>query len=174
MQVLVLHKKRIAVLSLLVALALATNYMLFPFWNVKLMDFLIFTAGFLLGPIYGAAAGVLVWLVYGTLNPLGFNLFVLAVVAPLETLYGIGGGLLRKWGISPTKAAMIGLVATFTYDFVTNGLTGIIFYKDFLLGLKVGAPFALVHEMANAVIFATLAGLLYPRLQTMAIVKELS
>lgn len=168
-----MQKKKIALLSLLIALTLATNYLLFPFWNVKLMDFLIFTAGFLLGPIYGAAAGILVWLVYGTLNPLGFNLFVLAMVAPLESLYGIGGGLLRKYGISPVKAALVGLFVTLIYDVVTNGVTGLLFYGgDFILGLEVGAPFALVHEMANVLIFATLTGLVYPRLRSIAIIKE--
>lgn len=167
------HKEKIALLSLLVALALATNYVLFPFWNVKLMDFLIFTAGFLLGPVYGAAAGVLVWMVYGTLNPLGFSLFVLAMVAPLEGLYGIGGGLLRRYGISPIRAALVGLLVTLVYDVVTNGLTGLLFYGgDFILGLKVGAPFALVHEMANVPIFAILTGLLYPRLRAISMVKE--
>ncbi len=167
------QKEKVALLSLLIALALATNYLLFPFWNVKLMDFLVFTAGFLLGPIYGAAAGILVWLVYGTLNPLGFNLFVLAMVAPLESLYGIGGGLLRRYGISPIRAALIGLIATLAYDVVTNGLTGLLFYGgDFILGLKVGAPFAFVHEMANVLIFATLTALLYPRLQAIAMIKE--
>lgn len=173
MQRLSSQKKKIALLSLLIALALATNYMLFPFWNVKLMDFLIFTAGFMLGPVYGAAAGILVWLVYGTLNPLGFNLFVLAMVAPLESLYGIAGGLLRKYGISPIRAAVAALLVTLIYDVTTNGLTGFLFYGgDFILGLKVGAPFALVHEMANILIFATLTGLLYSRLQAIAIIKE--
>lgn len=160
------EKKKVAMLSLLVALALATNYILFPLWNVKLMDFFVFTAGCLLGPLYGAAAGILVWLVYGTLNPLGFNLFVLAMVAPLESLYGIVGGLLRKYNnnISSTEAALVGLLTTLIYDVVTNGLTGLLFYSgDFALGLKVGAPFALVHEIANTLIFATLAGSVYPR-----------
>ena len=168
-----LHKKKVAILSLLVALALATNYLLFPFWNVKLMDFLVFTAGFLLGPVYGMAAGILVWFVYGTINPLGFNLLVLAMVAPLEALYGIGGGLLRKYGISPAKAAFIGLIVTFVYDTVTNGVTGLLFYGgDFMLGIKVGAPFAVIHEMANVLIFGVLTGLLYPRLYSVAIIKE--
>ncbi len=161
------QKRKVSTLALLVALALATNYLMFPLWNVKLMDFLVFTAGYLLGPLYGALAGILVWLVYGTLNPLGFNLFVLLMVAPLETLYGIAGGLMRKWKLSVWMASTLGFIATAAYDVVTNGVTGLLFYGgSFLLGLQVGAPFAIVHEISNLLIFSTLIPLLYPRIST--------
>jgi predicted membrane protein len=160
-----MERRKMAALALFVALALATNFLLYPLWNIKLMDFLVFTTGLFLGPVYGIASGVLVWLVYGTLNPLGFNLLVLAMVIPLEALYGLAGGLIRKWGFSAWKAGLAGLIVTFIYDFFTNGFTGLLFYGgDFMLGLKVGAPFAIVHETSNLLIFSFLSMMVYPRI----------
>ena len=79
--------------ALLSAAAIASNYMLIGVANVKFMDLIVFTAGFIMGPTLGAATGVMVWLVYGTINPFGFSLPILGATMIGEAVYGVAGGL---------------------------------------------------------------------------------
>ena len=55
---------KLSMLIIFTALCLASNYALIGLPQVKIMDFLVFTGGFLLGPVYGAAIGILSWLIY--------------------------------------------------------------------------------------------------------------
>ena len=63
---------KIAVITTLVALSIATNYVLIGFHNIKPMDFMVFIGGFCFGSIIGASIGMLSWLIYGVVNPYGF------------------------------------------------------------------------------------------------------
>jgi len=92
--------RKIAMVALLSAAAIASNYMLIGVANVKFMDLIVFTAGFIMGPTMGAATGVMVWLVYGTINPFGFSLPILAATMIGEAIYGVAGGL---YGKSPQR-----------------------------------------------------------------------
>jgi hypothetical protein len=154
---------RAATLAMLVALIIGSNYALFALPNVKLMDMLVFLAGFWLGPVYGAAAGALSWLGYGTVNPLGFNLITLATVVPMEMLYGVLGGLLRKRAApNPLDMAWsFGLVAlgtTLLYDLVTNAVTGAIWYNSVVVGIVAGIfPFSVLHVLSNLLLFSVVA-----------------
>ncbi len=166
---------RPAILAMMVALIVATDYMMFSLPNVKLMDMLVFLTGLWLGPLYGAAAGGMSWAVYGTVNPLGFNLATFATVVPMEMLYGVLGGFLsRRVNRSiPEMAWMFGLVALFAtlaYDLVTNAVTGILYYSgvsygslylpSWAEGIVVGIfPFSVSHIVSNFMLFTLLAPL---------------
>lgn len=157
--------KWIATVGLFSALSLATDYALLPFPNVKLMDAFVFVAAFCFGLRVGVPVAALTWLVYGTVNPLGPAGFPLILVLMLsETVYAGAAVLLRKRaGVLNGAGSLaerslflgaVGAVTTFAYDFITNAVTGLIFYDSVLLGLGYGIGFALVHEVSNAVIFA--------------------
>src|SRR5260370_16633479 len=60
---------KVAVISVFTALSLSTNYLMIDAPNIKLMDSLIFIAGFLFGLDVGVATAVFVWLVYVFVNP---------------------------------------------------------------------------------------------------------
>jgi len=150
--------------ALLTAACLATNYALVSVPNVKLMDFLVFASGLLLGPKVGIAVAVLTWAIYGTLNPYGFSLPILLATAASETIYGLAGGFLgrykgREWledGLawSAYKLGVLGFSLTFLYDLFTNLAYAVVFEVPVLLALACGLYFALVHELSNAAIFA--------------------
>lgn len=152
---------------MIVALIVSTNYAMFAFTNVKLMDMLVFLAGFWMGPLYGAAAGALSWTVYGTVNPLGFSLLTFLTVVPMEMIYGVLGGALRKRiASSPLEMSwafgLVGLGATLAYDLVTNAVAGALFYASILTGMfnPLTLLFSAAHIISNVVLFAALAPLI--------------
>jgi len=162
-QVLSMKTFKIAIITTLVALSIATNYVLIGVHNVKLMDFMVFVGGFCFGSIVGASIGVLSWLIYGTLNPYGFVPQVWLATMLAESIYGIVGGVLGKSLASTNHKkqqlklsvffATMGFIPTVVYDLITNVAYASSFNVPILAAVFVGAPFTVLHEVANAVIF---------------------
>jgi hypothetical protein len=151
-----------AILAMMVALSVSTDYALIGIPNVKVMDMLVFLSGIWMGPVWGAAAGALTWMVYGTVNPYGFNLLIFLTVVPMEMLYGVLGGLLRNRallaGIENAWAfGMVGLGATLAYDLVTNAVTGVFFYNNAMQGIIYGSGFSAAHIVSNFLLFMVVA-----------------
>ena len=86
---------RASVIAVMTAACIVSNYLLIGVFNVKLMDLIVFSSGFLFGPPVGASVGIPPWLVYGTLNPYGLSFPVLVATPFMESLYGIVGGFLE-------------------------------------------------------------------------------
>jgi uncharacterized membrane protein len=152
--------KKVTMISLMAAAAIATNYLLIGVFNVKLMDIIVFATGYLLGSASGATVGFLVWMVYGTLNPYGFNLPILLATALSETIYGISGGLFSiKMGLIENmkpdlRLAVIGFLLTLIYDLMTNVVSVVTVGVPLTMGLIAGIPFGLMHEVSNSIFFA--------------------
>jgi hypothetical protein len=150
---------RASVIAVMTAACIVSNYLLIGVFNVKLMDLIVFSSGFLFGPSVGASVGILTWLVYGTLNPYGFSLPVLVATSLMESLYGIAGGLLGSKGkmgaglTSNLKYGIVGFLLTFIYDLVTNIVSGLSAGIPLTVALITGIPFAIAHEGSNAVFF---------------------
>jgi uncharacterized membrane protein len=141
------------------AACIVSNYLLIGFFNVKLMDLIVFSSGFFFGPTVGASVGILTWLVYGTLNPYGFSLPILISTSLMESLYGIVGGFLGTrvnmgGGLtSNLKYGIVGFLLTFVYDLVTNIVSGLSAGIPLTVALITGIPFAIVHQGSNAIFF---------------------
>ncbi len=150
---------RASVIAVMTAACIVSNYLLMGVFNVKLMDLIVFSSGFLFGPSVGASVGILTWLVYGTLNPYGFSLPILISTSLMESLYGIVGGLLGNRGemgagiASNLKYGIVGFLLTFIYDLVTNIVSGLSSGIPLTVALITGIPFAIAHEGSNAVFF---------------------
>lgn len=150
--------QRTAIMAILTASAIATNYILIGVVNVKLMDLIVFTAGYLFGAWMGASVGALTWLVYGTLNPYGFSLPILGATVLGEALYGVAGGAVRGfWGTTKwrpdARLAVAGFLLTFIYDIFTNVVSALTVGVPIAVSLVGGVPFALAHEVSNAAFF---------------------
>jgi uncharacterized membrane protein len=162
-----MNPRKIAILALLVAVSVGTNYAMISFYNVKFMDFIVFIGGFCFGPAVGALTGMFSWVVYGTLNPAGFEIRIWLVTMFSEAIYGVIGGLmnrtlLRERGNALKERArrasvffgLLGMLLTFGYDLITNAVSGYIWYESILVGILVGfVPFGLAHVLSNAVFF---------------------
>jgi hypothetical protein len=149
--------RKIALLSILSAAAIASNYLLIGVSNVKFMDLIVFTSGFIMGPMMGALTGVMVWLVYGTINPFGFSLPILLATMTGEAMFGIAGGYYRKneqTGVGVNLwTAFIGFIVTFVYDVFTNIISAYTVGIPISIGLVTGIPFMLAHVLSNTVFF---------------------
>lgn len=168
------RSRKIALLALFSAVPMATNYLLLPLPNIKLMDAFVFAAAFTLGWTYGAVSATIVWLVYGTLNPLGSNPYTLAMVIGGEMLYVAGGALLAREStraLNRTSSLLertllfgaIGVLLTLGYDIFTNATTGILVYGSILTGLltmNFPLPLGIIHEASNFVFFSLFVPLL--------------
>ena len=149
---------KISLVALLAAAAIASNYMLIGVVNVKFMDLIVFTSGYLLGPKHGVLTGILVWLVYGTLNPYGFSLPVFLATTLGESTFGLAGGLYKKTSTSTMRgvdiwAAFTAFLLTLVYDLFTNAVSGLTVGVPVTVALITGIPFTLTHVLSNTLFF---------------------
>lgn len=148
---------------MMTALATASAYATAAIPNVTLMDVAVFISGWALGAAAGATVGCLSWVVYGLLNPYGFNLLVWVATTTCEALYGLAGGLARRAvplqeaKVAAALLGALGFMTTFAYDVGTNAAFALAFNVPFLTALALGAPFAVVHEVSNLLLFAFVA-----------------
>ncbi len=163
----------ISTIAVFASLALATNYALIGIPNVKLMDALVFLAAFLFGLRIGVGVAGSTWVVYGFINPQGSaDLILLSFLIVGECFYALAGAGLRKTSIAQDLLEFgrfsgrfslvfgtVGLLATFAYDVLTNFASWLFrttsLYDSLIIGLITGAPFALLHEISNLILFAT-------------------
>ncbi|MDK2464425.1 MAG: hypothetical protein QI223_06620 [Candidatus Korarchaeota archaeon] len=152
--------RRAAVVGLLSALAIATNFAMIGIPNVKLMDSIVFIAGLSLGLIDGVAVATLTWLIYGFFNPYGFipTIWIATIVG--EWMYALAGWLSRSLtaGKRPPRVilAALGFSTTLAYDLLTNVVFALTFGFPVEAALIAGIPFALLHELTNAAAFSIL------------------
>jgi len=156
-----IHK--LSILVVFTALCLASNYALISLPQVKLMDFLVFTGGFLIGSVYGAAIGIFSWLVYGALNPYGFVPQIWLATMLSESLYGVIGGIIGRefykedFGNSYFSLnvffGVLGFILTFFYDLITNIVYAITFNVPVIVAIFTGAPYTILHQVFNAIVF---------------------
>ena len=155
---------KIALIAIFCALSIGTNYALVGVINVKPMDFIVFVGGFLFGPVAGSSIGIGSWLIYGTINPYGFDPRIWLATMLAESIYGITGGLLRRMLGSTSFSsqrlrlsvlfATMGFLPTVLYDLITNTVYASVTNTPLFFAIFVsGALFAVLHEGANFLIF---------------------
>lgn len=165
------RSSNIAIISVFSALAVASNYAMIAFPQVKLMDSIVFVSAYLYGFGVGAGVAIITWVVYGSLNPLGaagFPLILVLIVG--EMVFAVSGVLLsRSWKRSTdfsgshrflNKSLVLGvtgLLSAFVYDFWTNAIDGLLIYRSvegIFLRWMTGVYFAITHEVADFLFFA--------------------
>ena len=179
--------RKTALIAVLAALCIGSNYAMLPLPNIKLMDTIVFTTGLFYGFIPSATIAAIAWLVYGTLNPLGFSMPILLVVIVAEITYSLVGARLRRTALGhPHKDygtverylifGVAGLFATLIYDIVTNAVSGLLAYNSIWIGLitmNVPLPLGIIHEASNFILFATISPLLLKLLAQGVLPKKL-
>ena len=171
--------KKIALIVALTALCVSTNYVMSAVPNINLMDLLVFVTGFSFGAFAGASVATLSWVVYGVINPLGFNIVILLSCIIGETIFGVVGGVIRKstelCSISNfnIEFGILGLVLSTAYDLITNIVYAKIFNLPIISAIVSGwllPPwFGIIHEVSNLILFSVVA---LPLVKAMLKVKE--
>ncbi len=158
-----MNVRKVALVTILVALSVATNYALIAVTNVTIMDLIVFVSGFFFGPILGAIVGMFSWMIYGVINPYGFvpQIYVATILA--ETIYGLLGGLLgrklltSRINVQDLKLSLffgiIGFTSTMIWDLVTTVVYALTFDQPVIPTVVLGVPFTLTHELSNAAFF---------------------
>jgi len=162
----------VATISLFTALAITTDYAMFPLSNVKLMDTIVFVSALAFGLEIGVSVGALTWLVYGSVNPLGAAGGALLIILKVsETVYAFLGHLARRFftfdrGDAPARSlfwGFLGLVGALLYDLNTiitpTVLAGVPLTVAFAT-LIPAIPFMLAHEISDFVFFAVVGPIL--------------
>jgi uncharacterized membrane protein len=154
---------KIAATATLTALCVALNYALIGVPNVSLMDFIVFMGGFYFGWKVGVSVGVLSWAMYGALNPFGFVPQIWIATMFSEAVFGLIGGLLGRsmadinlgeYGLRLNVLfGAVGFLTTLFYDLATNLVYSSSFGIPIMVALIFGAPFTILHEASNALIF---------------------
>lgn len=162
-----LNTLEISVIAVLVSACLASNYALIWLPNVKVMDLIVFVSGLRFGAFIGGVVGILVWAIYGSINPYGFVLPIWLGCMAAESLFGVTGGLVRAYSLVNSsnrrrlslEMAVIGVLLTFVYDLATNLLSALTIswfetrIETILAVIISGIPFAVAHEVSNGILF---------------------
>jgi len=156
----------ISVICILTALCIASNYALIGLPNVNIMDITVFASGYVFGSLVGTIVGALSWVIYGFINPFGFNLPIWLATILGESLFGLVGGLVRTIrknnpGNDVLKfnceMALWGFTLTIAYDLFTNIVFAFSFGASltyaFVSGWILPPWFGIVHEASNTVLF---------------------
>lgn len=168
---------RVALIAVFTGVALGTNYAMIDIPNVKLMDALVFIAAFLFGLQVGLGTAVSIWIVYGFINPYGqADLPTYVFVTIGECFYALSGVLLSRASAARDVVnngvgrggmsllfGLVGFLATFAYDLLTNFGTWLFRASSpaqaLIIGTITGAPFSILHEASNLIFFATVVPL---------------
>jgi hypothetical protein len=169
-----LSARKLALMGILVALAIALKLPILSVPNVEFFTFIVFSSGFLLGMIEGVAVGVISMSVYTSLvTPYGLPPLPIALAQVLSmALIGFAGGVVFKFdssafglNLSSRTIAVIvtmgisGFFLTLIYDLITNLATAFVM-GQFIPVMIAAVPFALLHTSSNVVIFVVLSPLL--------------
>ena len=166
------------VLSGFMIAILISSYALTAVPNVKLMDLLVFVAGYSLGFRRGIVVATGAWLIYGTFNPWGVaSPFLLVTLMSSEVVFVAAGCAFRlmfrdaSLSLRPNISTLIllgmAVTCTLAYDVVTNIHTGIIWAQmigstDYIRWINIAifnhgaVMFSAIHVASNAVIFVVL------------------
>jgi len=163
-----LSTQELGFIAVMTALCVTSNYAMIGLPNIKFMDLFVFVSGYCFGILPGLLVGVFTWLVYGTLNPYGFSLPIWVATSLGEGLYGLVGGLSKKFGlevpdllrirkkeywICSIKIALLGFLLTSLYDLFTNVVSALTAGLPIPIVLIAGIPFAILHEGSNIAFF---------------------
>lgn len=149
-------------------LAVGVGFALLLIPNVEFITAIVFVAGVYLGPRWGITVGFLAEFVFSAANPFGSGLvfppLLLAQVLGMG-LVGACGGVLRKplasqtWPISKVIfLGATGAVLTFIFDTLTTlsyPLAAGFEFSQTMTVYLAGIGFTVLHQVMNAVIFAT-------------------
>lgn len=163
-------------LGLFTGTAIGAGYLLAGVPNVELMTLIIALAGASLGPLRGFISGAVAAAAYSLGSPLGLPAPLLLLGQALGLGWaGIWGGwlfrpVLNFLGSGSKTAAIacsvgLGLLATLTFDLLTNLAIIGTFALEPRVVLGQAVPFALIHLGTNAVIFALVFAPLAARLR---------
>ncbi|MBI3840393.1 MAG: hypothetical protein HY297_00300 [Thaumarchaeota archaeon] len=152
------RSKELAVIAVFSSLIVGSDFALYPFYNVKLLDTLVFVAAYAFGMRVGASIAVISETAWSFASPIGMAGAITPFLVAGELLFAVAGWWASKvWGdrakLLTPNSIFIGalmLVCAFLWDLETNMATALLVPSSLFLEVMVaGIPFAAVHEAAD-------------------------
>ena len=172
--------RQIALVPVLSALIVGSDFALAPYVDVKLLDVVVFSAAFLFGFRLGAVVAIISEGAWSFVSPWGFAGPIMPFLIGGELVFAAAGWWASKVWSDRSKVAQnsifiaaLMLICAFAWDFETNLATAFIAsWPGTTLPIVVawqisGIPFSIIHEAADFLLglfFAPTAILLMPRL----------
>jgi len=149
--------KEISYITIFTALALGLGYLLSYIPNFELVSSTVFLAGVLFGLRSGTLVGILTYLIFGLLNPMGMSpLPLLMAQIIVGILIGSFGGLCHKKRWNKAHIILpIGVFITLLSDILTTS-AGFLFFptkNSFLVYFILGLPFVIWHVFTQGIIY---------------------
>jgi hypothetical protein len=155
----------VAVVAVFSALVVGSDFVLYPYYNVKLLDTLVFVAAYVFGFRIGAGVAIVSETAWSFASPIGMAGVVTPFLVGGELLFAAAGWWAsRVWGgrsrpltSSSLFIGAIMLICAFLWDLETNAATALIANwpaltaQNLLATEALGVPFALAHEGADFV-----------------------
>jgi hypothetical protein len=171
--------RKLALVPVLSALIVGSDFALAPYPDVKLLDVIVFSAAFVYGFRLGAVVAVISEGAWSVVSPWGYAGTFAPFLIGGELLFAAAGWWASKIWSDRSKiaqnsvfiAAMM-LVCAFAWDFETNLASALVAswpgttLSTILAWQVTGIPFAVVHELADfmlGLLFAPAAIILIPR-----------
>ena len=166
--------RKIAVIAIFTSLAIASDYVMAPMYNVKLVFTLVFASAYAFGFRVGTAVALLTEFIWGVISPDGFGGLIVPFLMGATVIYAFAGWSASKiWGrkIKPISTlnivfGSIMAVCAFTWDTITNFATGLLALWPANITLShlilfeinpLTIYFMVSHELGDFVIGAALA-----------------
>lgn len=172
----------VAVVAVFSALILGSDFALSPFYNVKLLDTLVFVCAYVFGFRVGALVGVVSETAWSFVSPVGMAGPIAPFLVAGEVMFALAGWAASKaWGrrFRPVSYYTIFIGATmavcaFFWDLETNLATALLQYwpsptlsEYFVTAFgPLTIPFTLAHEVSDlafGIILAPMFIILIPR-----------
>jgi riboflavin transporter FmnP len=171
--------RKVALVPVLSALIVGSDFALAPYPDVKLLDVVVFLTAFLFGFRLGGVVAIVSEGVWSFVSPWGTAGVLMPFLVGGELFFAAAGWWASKVWSDRSKAAQnsvfiaaLMLICAFAWDFETNLATALVVSwptttLPIVLAWQVsGIPFALIHETADfglGLLFAPAAILLIPR-----------
>jgi uncharacterized membrane protein len=171
--------RRVALIPVLSALIVGSDFALAPYPDVKLLDIVVFLAAFLFGFRIGAVVAIVSEGAWSFVSPWGIAGLLMPFLIGGELLFAAAGWWASKVWSDRSKVsqnsvfiAALMLICAFAWDFETNLATAFVMsWPTTTLPIVVawqvsGIPFALTHEVVDfclGLLFAPAAILMIPR-----------
>jgi uncharacterized membrane protein len=155
----------VAVVATFSALVVGSDFALSPFYNVKLLDALVFVCAYVFGLRVGALVGIVSETAWSFVSPLGMAGPITPFLVAGELMFALAGwGASKVWGsrFQPVSYYPIFIGATmaivaFFWDLETNLATALIQYwpsptlGEYLVTAfgPLTIPFTLAHEVSD-------------------------
>ena len=151
--------RRVALVSIMTALALVGSYVFVAIPNVELGSVVLFITGLVFGIEIGLATMLITTVIFGMINPWGAAVPAILLSQVIAWAIVVITGYLVGLSKTPEKhkqsyLGVLGFLVTLIFDLITNLGYSIGVSIPYSIALVTGFPYLVIHVVSNMIIFS--------------------